>query len=64
MFLQEQNNQPDLMAIRWYYTRWLIRMNSLVQIHTIFAKSYEFKRILRVANPYEFVWMTYTKPRP
>ncbi len=35
-------NQPDLMAIPTYFTRWLIRTTSLVQIHTIFAKSYVF----------------------
>ncbi len=30
------------MAIRKYFMRWLIRTTSLVQIHTIFAKSYVF----------------------
>ncbi len=48
--------QPDLTAIRTYFTRWLIRTTSLVQIHTIFANSY----ILQVANSYELVRMTYT----
>ncbi len=36
------NKQPDLTAIRTYFTRWLISTTSRVQIHTIFAKSYVF----------------------
>ncbi len=45
--------QPDLMAILPYFTRWLIRMTSLVQIHTIFAKSYVFYELPICVNLYE-----------
>ncbi len=45
--------QPDLMAIRTYFTRWLIRTTSLVQIHTIFAKSYVFYELPIRMNLYE-----------
>ncbi len=47
----------DLTAIRTFFTRWLIRTTSLIQIHKIFAKSYVFYVF---ANSYEFVRMTYT----
>ncbi len=48
---------PDLTPIRTYFTRWLIRTTSLIQIHMIFAKSYVFYEL---QNSYEFVRMTYT----
>ncbi len=56
-FWQCQKYQDDLTAIRTYFMRWLIRTTSLVQIHTIFAKSYVFYEL---QNSYEFVRMTYT----
>ncbi len=56
--------QPDLTAIRTYFTRWLIRTNSyelvrftictLVQIHTFFAKSYVFYELWNRMNLYEW----------
>ncbi len=45
--------QPDLTAIRTYFTRWLIRMTSLVQIHKMFAKSYVFYELPICTNLYE-----------
>ncbi len=47
----------DLTGIRTYFTRWLIRMTSLIQIHTIFAKSNIFYIF---SNSYEFERKTYT----
>ncbi len=49
-------SQPDLTAIRTYFTRWLIRTTSLVQIHTMFAKSYVFYELSIRMNLYE--WST------
>ncbi len=46
--------QPDLTAIRTYFTRWLIRTTSLVQIHTIFAKLYVFYELPIRMNLYEW----------
>ncbi len=46
--------QPDLTAICTYFTRWLIRTTSLVQIHTIFAKSYVFYELSNRMNLYEW----------
>ncbi len=46
--------QPYLTAIRTYFTRWLIRTTSLVQIHTIFAKSYVFYELSICMNLYEW----------
>ncbi len=45
--------QPNLMAIRTYFTRWLIRTTSLVHIYTIFAKSYIFYELPIRMNLYE-----------
>ncbi len=45
--------QPDLKAIRTYFMSWLIRTTSLVQIHTIFAKSYVFYELPIRMNLYE-----------
>ncbi len=45
--------QPNLTAIRTYFTRWLIRTTSLVQIQTIFAKSYVFYEVPISMNLYE-----------
>ncbi len=42
------------MAIRTYFTRWLIRTTSLVQIHMIFAKSYVFYEFPIHVNLYEW----------
>ncbi len=42
------------MAIRTYFMRWLIRMTSLVQIHTIFDKSYVFYELTIRMNLYEW----------
>ncbi len=53
-------HQPDLTAIRTYFTRWLIRTTSLVQIHTIFAKSYVFYELPIRMNLYE--WPTPNEP--
>ncbi len=50
-------NQPDLTAIRTYFTRWLIvwiRTTSLIQIHTIFVKSYVFYELPIRMNLYEW----------
>ncbi len=56
-------NQPDLTAIRTYFTRWLIHMTSLVQIHSIFAKSYVFYELQIRLNLYE--WPTpNSAPKP
>ncbi len=52
-------NKPDLTAIRTYFTRWLIRTTSLVQIHAIFAKSYVFYEFPIRMNLYE--WPTPNK---
>ncbi len=41
------------MAIRTYFTRWLIRTTSLVQIHMTFAKSYVFYELPIRMNLYE-----------
>ncbi len=46
--------QPDLTAIRTYYMRWIIRTTSLVQIQTVFAKSYVFYELLIHINLYEW----------
>ncbi len=46
--------QPDLTAIYTYFTTWLIRTTSLVQIHTIFAKSYVFYKLPIRMNLYEW----------
>ncbi len=52
-YLNNENMQPDLTAIRTYFTRWLIRTTSLIQIHTIFAKSYLFYELAIRMNLYE-----------
>ncbi len=46
--------KPDLTAIRTYFTRWRIRATSLIQIHTIFAKSYVFYELPIRMNLYEW----------
>ncbi len=43
--------QPDLTAIRTYFTRGLIRMTSL--IHTIYANKYVFYELSICMNLYE-----------
>ncbi len=43
-----QPNQPD------HFKRWLIRTTSLVQIHTVFAKSYVFYELPIRMNLYEW----------
>ncbi len=40
-------------SLRTYFTRWLIHATSLVQIHTIFAKSYVFNELLIHMNLYK-----------
>ncbi len=52
-----KNKQPALTAICTYFTRWLIRTTSLMQIHVLFPKSYVFYEL---HNLYEYVQMTYT----
>ncbi len=55
------HSQPDLTAIRTYFTRWLIHTNSydltrttsLIQIHKIFAKSNVFYELPIRMNLYE-----------
>ncbi len=57
-------NQPDLTAIHTYFTRWLIRTNLYDLTRT---NSYDFCQMyvfFKLHNSYEFVRMTYTKPRP
>ncbi len=52
-----KNKQPDLTAICTYFSRWLIRTTSLIQIHALFAKSYVFYEL---HNLYVYVRMTHT----
>ncbi len=58
MFLMKSESyltlQPDLTAIRTYFTRWRIRTTTLVQIHMIFAKSYVFYELPIRMNLYEW----------
>ncbi len=49
--------QPDLTAIRTYFTRWLIRTNSYDLTRTnsyVFAKSYVFYELWNRMNLYEW----------
>ncbi len=46
-------HKPDLMAIHTYFTRWLIRTTSLIQIHMILAKQYIFYELPIHMNLYE-----------
>ncbi len=63
IYKRKRLNQPDLTAIRTYFMRWLIRMTLLVQINSIFAKSYVFYELTIHLNLYE--WPTANSaPKP
>ncbi len=50
----ERKDQPDLIAICTYFTRWLIRTNSYNLTRT---NSYDFCQIVHILRVTQFVWI-------
>ncbi len=52
--IKHGKQQPDLTEMFTYFTRWLIRMTSLLKNNTIFAKSCVFYELPIHMNLYEW----------